>query len=94
MTLAAEAVGEHGDQHHAYRLHGEARTLRDEYVTALRAPQLLVGLAVNFAKYRLRAVEQHITDAAQAFLQRLHHLRLRVGHDGGCCDTAAAVTAS
>ena len=38
-----------------------------------------VGLLTLLAKYRLRTVEQHVTDAAQAFLQGLQHLRLRVG---------------
>ena len=85
MGVTAHAVRERGDQHHADRFHGKARTLGDEYVAALRAPQQLIGLPIDLAKDRLCAVEQHVSDAAQPLLQRLQDLRLLVG------DAAAVV---
>ena len=77
--LPAQAIGQSGDQHHPKRLHGVTGTSGDEDVVALRLPQWMVGSTIDVAIDRLRPIQQHVTNATQAFLQCFKHLRLFVG---------------
>src|SRR5665213_607793 len=70
----ADGIGQARDQDHAKRLDHIPRARADEIVVGLRQTSGQVRLMIDAAIDFLRAVDEHVADAAEAFLYGLNYL--------------------